>query len=159
VLHAEPEPDGTLRYAEGLLIGYGGYDAAGTQPRYPFGPGLGYTGWSYESLHCHGGVAEAADLQVTVTVRNTGQRPGKEVIQAYLAGPDHVPGRPPRALAAFTVVRAAPGQQVTARLTIPARAFARYDEALASWIWPGGGWTVHVGRSSRDLPLSASVRR
>jgi len=157
VLHAAPAPDGTLRYTEGLLVGYRGYDASGIAPLFPFGHGLGYTSWTYEALDCRGAVAEDADLEVTVTVRNTGRRPGKEVVQAYLAGP---PGadRPVRALAAFTVVRAAPGERVTARLTIPARAFARYDEDLASWIWPGGEYTVHAGPSSRDLPLSAPVR-
>ncbi|HEY7262750.1 MAG TPA: glycoside hydrolase family 3 C-terminal domain-containing protein [Trebonia sp.] len=158
VLHATPGPDGTLRYDEGLLVGYRGYDASGIEPRYPFGHGLGYTDWAYESLDSRGGVVEAVDLEVAVTVRNTGQRPGKEVIQVYLAGPNHASGRPPKALAAFAVVRAEPGERVTARLTIPARAFARYDEDLASWIWPGGVWTLHAGRSSRDLPLSASVR-
>jgi beta-glucosidase len=157
VLHATPAPDGTLRYTEGLLVGYRGYDASGIAPLFPFGHGLGYTSWAYEALDCRGGVAEDADLEVTVTVRNTGRRPGKEVVQAYLAGPPGA-GRPVRALAAFTVVRAAPGERVTARLTIPARAFARYDEDLASWIWPGGEYTVHAGPSSRDLPLSAPVR-
>jgi beta-glucosidase len=166
VLHAAPGPDGALRYTEGLLVGYRGYDAAGIAPRYPFGHGLGYTTWTYEALDCPEAVAEGDDLEVCVTVRNTGQRPGKEVIQAYLAGPPEarqpddagLAPRPVRALAAFTVARAAPGERVTAKLTIPARAFARYDEDLASWIWPGGVYTVHVGRSSRDLPLSAQVR-
>ena len=157
VLHAAPAADGTLRYTEGLLVGYRGYDASGIAPLYPFGHGLGYTSWAYEVLDCHGGVAEGADLEVTVTVRNTGRRPGKEVVQAYLAGPPGA-GRPVRSLAGFAVVRAEPGERVTARLTIPARAFARYDEDLASWIWPGGEYTVHAGPSSRDLPLSAPVR-
>jgi beta-glucosidase len=157
VLHAAPDPDGTLRYTEGLLVGYRGYDASGIAPQFPFGHGLGYTSWAYEAVDCRGGVAAGADLEVTVTVRNTGRRPGKEVIQAYLAAPPGA-GRPVRALAAFAVVRAAPGEPVTARLTIPARAFARYDEDLASWIWPGGEYTVHAGPSSRDLPLSAPVR-
>jgi beta-glucosidase len=160
VLHATPAQDDALDYAEGLLVGYRGYDASGTAPRYPFGHGLGYTSWAYESAGCPASLAEGEDLEVAVTVRNTGRRPGKEVIQAYLAGPGQpspVP-RPPRVLAAFAVVRAEPGERVAARLTIPARAFARYDEDLASWIWPGGEWTVHVGRSSRDLPLFAQVR-
>jgi len=157
VLHAAPGPDGALPYTEGLLAGYRGYDAAGVAPRYPFGHGLGYTTWDYESLDCAAGVAEGDDLEIAVTVTNTGGRAGKEVIQAYLAGPPEA-SRPVRALAAFTVVRAAPGERATARLTIPARAFARYDEDLASWIWPGGVFTLHAGRSSRDLPLSASVR-
>jgi len=160
VLHPAPDSGGALRYAEGLLIGYRGYDAAGTQPLYPFGHGLGYTSWDYESLHCPGAVDEGEDLDVVVTVRNTGQRPGKEVVQAYLAEPGQPAdrGRPVRALAAFTVIRAAPGEAAVARLRIPARAFARYDEDLASWIWLGGIFTLHVGRSSRDLPLRALVR-
>jgi len=160
VLRAAPDSGGALRYAEGLLIGYRGYDAAGTRPLYPFGHGLGYTSWAYESLHCPGAVDEGEDLDVFVTIRNTGQRPGKEVVQAYLAEPGRPAnrGRPVRALAAFTVIRAAPGEAAVARLRIPARAFAHYDEDLASWIWPGGVFTLQVGRSSRDLPLRAPVR-
>jgi beta-glucosidase len=42
--------DGRLDYAEGLLMGYRGYDAAGSSPSYPFGHGIGYTSWEYESL-------------------------------------------------------------------------------------------------------------
>ena len=95
-----------------------------------------------------------------MTIRNTGPRPGKEVVQVYLAEPGRPAdrGRPRRVLAAFAAVRAAPGDIAQARLTIPARAFARYDESLADWIWLGGDYTVQVGRSSRDLPLSARVR-
>jgi beta-glucosidase len=65
--------------------------------------------------------------------------------------------RPVRALAAFAAVRAAPGDAVRVRLRIPARAFARYDEDLASWVWPAGEFTVQAGRSSRLLPLSMPV--
>src|SRR5262249_2592696 len=50
VLHALPR-DSRLDYAEGLLIGYRGYDAAGITPMFPFGHGLGYTSWDYESLN------------------------------------------------------------------------------------------------------------
>jgi len=160
VLHATPDERGILDYSEGLLIGYRGYDANGVAPRYPFGHGLGYTTWAYESVDGPAEVAAGDDLQLVVTIRNTGPRPGKEVVQAYLAEPARPAdrGRPRRALAAFAAVRAAPGDLAQARLTIPARAFARYDEDLAGWIWPGGRYAVHVGRSSRDLPLSVSVR-
>jgi beta-glucosidase len=158
VLHADPDGDGVLRYREGLLIGYRGYDASGTVPAYAFGHGLGYTSWTYESIDCPAVAAEGADLELTVTVTNSGHRPGKEVVQAYLSGPAEAPaGRPPRVLAAFAAVRAAPGETVRARLTIPARAFARYDEDLASWIWPGGQFIVQAGRSSRALLLAAPV--
>jgi beta-glucosidase len=158
VLHADPDEDGVLRYSEGLLIGYRGYDASGITPRYPFGHGLGYTTWAYESIECADAVAAGEDIEVVVTVRNTGARLGKEVVQAYLAQPDQrAANRPVRVLAAFAVVRAGPGEAVRARLKIPARAFARYDEDLARWIWPGGQFTVDVGRSSRSLLLTAPV--
>lgn len=168
VLHAEPR-DGLVRYDEGLLIGYRGYDASRAAPQYPFGHGLGYTTWAYESLRvAAAGLAEGDDLGLVVTVRNTGSRAGREVVQAYLAAP---PGkgdgeggtgggaaRPPRQLAAFAAVTAAPGAPAEVALTVPARAFARWDEDTGGWVWPPGRFTVHIGRSSRDLRLSAAVR-
>ena len=71
-------------------------------------------------------------------------------------GPDE--SRPVRALAAFARVSVAPGEAAEVRLRIPARAFARYSEREAAWVWPPGTFTVQVGRSSRDLPLSVPVR-
>jgi beta-glucosidase len=113
---------------------------------------------TWSTLDCPA-VTGSDGLELVATVRNTGTRAGKEVVQAYLAGPGGASsGRPVRVLGAFAVVRAAPGEAAQARLRIPARVFARYDEDLASWIWPGGQFTVHVGRSSRELPLSALVR-
>lgn len=162
VLHAVPE-DGRLGYDEGLLIGYRGFDRAGTQPRFPFGHGLGYTTWAVESLRASEGgdgpvrVREGDDLDLAVTIRNTGPRPGREVVQAYLAPPPGDDRRPVRTLAAFGSATAAPGEAAEVRLRIPARAFARYDEESARWVWPPGEFTIQVGRSSRDLPLSLRV--
>jgi beta-glucosidase len=157
VLEAFPDDDGALLYSEGLLIGYRGYDASGTDPRYPFGHGLGYTTWEYESLEGGGELAAGNDLELTVTVRNTGARAGKEVVQAYVAGPPGEPGRPVRALAAFGSAIAEPGGAAEVRLRVPARAFARWDEQAGGWIWPEGRFEVNVGRSARDLRLTTEV--
>ena len=82
VLHSVPA-EGRLEYREGLLIGYRGYDRAGTKPQFPFGHGLGYTTWAYESAAADAPVAAPdADLGVTVVLRNTGPRPGREIVQA-----------------------------------------------------------------------------
>jgi len=155
VLHAVPEA-GRLVYREGLLVGYRGYDRAGTRPRFPFGHGLGYTTWVYESAAAR--PAPDGGLDVTVMLRNAGPRTGREVVQAYLEPPPGDPGRPVRVLAAFTAVTAAPGECAEARLAVPARAFARYDEAAGTWRRPPGEFTVRVGRSSADLPLRLRVR-
>jgi beta-glucosidase len=156
VLHALPR-DGRLDYAEGLLIGYRGYDAAGITPLFPFGHGLGYTSWDYESAEGPAAaLAPGADAEVLVRVRNTGSRPGREVVQAYVAPGNG--GGPVRVLGAFTGVRAAPGEVAEARLRVPARLFAAFDEEAGQWSWPGGEFTVQVGRSSRDLRLALTVR-
>jgi beta-glucosidase len=157
VLHAVPR-NGQLSYDEGLLIGYRGYDAAGLAPEYPFGHGLGYTSWAYESLRAAAAsLAPGDDLELAVTVRNTGTRPGREIVQAYLAGPPGDQSSPVRALAAFGSAAAEPGELAKVTLRVPARAFARWDTEAGGWTWPSAEFTVHVGRSSRDLRLSAPV--
>lgn len=166
VLHTVPA-DGRLSYDESLLIGYRGFDRAGTEPRFPFGHGLGYTTWALESVRADavpaggsdGGVRvhSGEDLDLTVMVRNTGPRAGREVVQAYVAPPPGDDRRPVRTLAAFTSATAGSGEGAEVRMCIPARAFARYDEESARWLWLPGQYTVHIGRSSRDLPLSLPV--
>jgi beta-glucosidase len=157
VLHARPA-DGVLSYDEGLLIGYRGYDTAGTSPHFPFGHGLGYTTWAYESLRAGAAsLAPGDDLELLVTVTNTGTRPGREVVQAYLAGAPGDASRPVRALAAFGIAEAGPGEQAEVTLRVPAGAFARWDTGAGGWAWPAELFTVQVGRSSRDLRLSAQV--
>jgi beta-glucosidase len=153
VLHAVPR-DGRIDYAEGLLIGYRGYDAAGITPMFAFGHGLGYTQWAYESASLDGpGPAPGRDVRVRVAVRNAGPRPGREIVQAYVASPVAATGRPARSLGAFAAVSAAPGERAEVVLTVPARAFAVWDPAAGGWAWPPGPFTVEVGRSSRDLRL------
>ncbi len=155
VLHSVPE-QGRLDYTEGLLIGYRGYDQAGTAPRFAFGHGLGYTTWEYQSAVTESVVVgpETADLELTVVIRNAGARPGREVVQAYVEPVTAEAGRPVRTLAAFAAATAGPGEAEEVKLTVPARAFARYDEVARDWVWPPGEFAVRVGRSSADLRLS-----
>jgi beta-glucosidase len=157
VLHAKPD-GGLLAYDEGLLVGYRGYDASGATPLFAFGHGLGYTGWAYESLAADApALTPGEDLRVRVTVRNTGTRPGREVVQAYVAGPWRGNGRPVRVLGGFGSATAAPGETAEVVLRLPARVFAVYDTSAGGWTWPSGAFTIEVGRSSRDLRLSATV--
>jgi beta-glucosidase len=157
VLHAKPQ-GGKLTYAEGLLVGYRGYDRDGRAPLFCFGHGLGYTDWTYESIAVEADDLRASDdLAVVVTLRNTGTRGGREVVQVYLEPDDDEPARPIRALAAFATVDAESGESVSARLVIPSRAFARFDPVEHEWTWRPGTYTVRAGRSSRDLRVSTSV--
>jgi beta-glucosidase len=157
VLDATPV-DGVLEYSEGLLLGYRGYDASGAAPLFPFGHGLGYTSWDYEIVQAlTPDYQPGRDLDLRVVVRNAGSRRGREVVQAYLAGPPGDQSRPLCVLAAFGSAEAAPDEQAEVLLRIPARLFAQWDEDRNAWTWPAGPFTVLIGRSSRDLRLSLPV--
>ena len=157
VLHVVPR-DGRVDYAEGLLVGYRGYDAAGIAPMFAFGHGLGYTQWAYESASVDGPApAPGEDVRIRVVVRNIGPRPGREIVQAYVAGPMAGAGRPVRVLGAFGTAAAAPGERTDVVLTVPARAMAVWDQAAGGWAWPRGTFMIEVGRSSRDLRLGVTV--
>lgn len=146
--------DGVLRYDEGVHIGYRAWLKAGTEPAFPFGSGLGYTSWRLGGLRVEGPVSPGVDGRVRVAVENTGQRPGKQVVQVYLARPDSAVDRPVRWLAAHGVVRAAAGEAVELALPLSARAFADWRDG---WHYETGAFEVHVGTSAVDLPLSARV--
>jgi beta-glucosidase len=157
VLLAHPEA-GDLVYSEGLLVGYRGFDRAGSEPLFAFGHGLGYTEWSYESIApAAGSIVAGEDLDVTISVRNTGTRTGREVVQLYIEGPDDDVRRPIRVLAAFSPVSADAGEEVAASLTVPARAFMRFDDGRRDWVSHPGAYRLRAGRSSRDLRLNTRV--
>jgi beta-glucosidase len=144
--------DGVLTYHEGLFIGYRGFDRDGREPLFPFGYGIGYTTWAYESVtldQARSGVA------VCVTVRNTGSRRGREVVQVYASRPDSAIERPAKWLAGFATVDADPGETVTVGVLIPERAFQHW--AGQGWSTEPGSFVLAAGPSSASLPLTARV--
>ena len=97
------------------------------------------------------------DLHLEVTLRNSGKRAGREVVQVYLEPATDDAARPVRTLAAFGSVAAEPGESVRVLLTVTARAFAFYDEPAGAWVSQPGAYSIHAGRSSRDLKLQTEV--
>jgi beta-glucosidase len=138
--------DGVLKYGEGLAIGYRGTVPDGV--RYPFGHGLGYTTWEYLSAAAPATLAAGGDAEVTVRVRNTGGRPGREVVQVYASRPDSAIDRPDRWLVGFAAVTAEPGEEATATVTIRARAFEHWDVRIHAWAVEPGAYLLHAGTSS-----------
>ncbi|WP_406512045.1 glycoside hydrolase family 3 protein [Streptomyces sp. NBC_00161] len=143
---------GRLEYTEGLFIGYRAYEQQGIAPAFPFGHGLGYTDWAYESL-------EVTATTARVRVTNTGSRPGREVVQVYLA-PAATPDaaeRPASWLAAFAGVEAGPGESVEAEIALPARAFEIWDEEARGWQRIGGAYEVRASHAHGDTRLTATL--
>jgi beta-glucosidase len=146
--------DGVLAYDEGLFIGYRAHDRDDRAPRFPFGHGLGYTEWDYLDV-----TAAAADDDRTlrVTLRNTGDRRGREIVQVYASRPRSAVERPPRWLAGFATAEADPGETVTVAVAVPARALEHWDTAAHAWAIEPGTFVLAAGRSSRDLRGEAEV--
>jgi len=144
--------NGALPYDEGLLIGYRWYLATNRQPAFPFGHGMGYTTWAYQDL------AVAGDT-VTVTVRNTGDRAGREVVQVYASRPDSAVERAPRWLVGCAAVEAAAGEVVSASIDVGDHNFRHWDSSAHTWITESGTYQLYAGRSVTDLPLSGEISR
>jgi beta-glucosidase len=138
---------GVLEYAEGIHIGYRAWLRAGAAPAYPFGFGLGYTTWRFDSV-------EVGDAAVRVRVTNTGDRPGKQVVQVYAERSESVVDRPVRWLVGFAPVRAAAGASVEVTILLRARAFAYWD---GGWRYERGAFRLRIGSSVTDLPVSAAI--
>ena len=144
--------NGELPYDEGLLIGYRWYLAADRAPLFPFGHGLGYTTWSYEGMVIDGDT-------VTVSVRNAGERPGREVVQLYASRPDSAVERAPRWLVGSAIVEAAAGERADAAITLADHNFRHWDRSAHAWTIEPGMYQLQAGRSVVDLPLSSEISR
>ncbi|MEU7007221.1 glycoside hydrolase family 3 C-terminal domain-containing protein [Streptomyces sp. NPDC046332] len=142
--------DGELDYAEGVLIGYRAWDKAGATPAYPFGHGLGYTTWSYDSL-------EVTPTTARVTVTNSGTRTGREVVQIYLAPTADSVERPARWLAGFASVEAGAGESVEVGIPLPRRAFEIWDEERHDWTFVPGSYEVRAAHSLGDVRVTATL--
>ncbi|CAL4860886.1 glycoside hydrolase family 3 C-terminal domain-containing protein [Microbacterium sp. MM2322] len=136
--------DGVLRYTEGIHIGYRAWLRSVAEPAFAFGHGLGYTSWEWDDAVRRGD-------QLTVRVRNVGDRAGKHVVQVYAERPESTIERPVRWLVGHAVVRADAGATATATIDLPTRRFAHW---AAGWEVEPGVFTLRIGASAVDLPLS-----
>ncbi|MCY9787718.1 glycoside hydrolase family 3 C-terminal domain-containing protein [Nocardiopsis sp. EMB25] len=151
--------DGALEYAEGVFVGYRGWERAGRTPAFCFGHGLSYTEWRYDGVDVEL-AAPGADEDVLATVRvrvtNAGERDGDEVVQVYLA-PREPGDRPARVLAGFATVRAAAGATAEAVVTVSREAIRTWASDADEWEYVSGAYELLVGRSYQDTRLSVPV--
>lgn len=155
-----PGLEGKVRYEEGIFVGYRHYDRLGMTPLYPFGFGLGYTTFTVSDLTVDDGAFEA-DGKVTATVRvtNTGARAGSTVVQLFVSDAESSSPRPAKELKAFAKVALAPGESRQVTLALDARSFAFFRTEAKHWLVESGDFTLRIGQSSADLPLTATIKR
>lgn len=142
-----------VEHREGLLVGYRYFDTYQKPVLFPFGHGLSYTTFSYENLILKIVQDEKNEklVEVTVTIKNTGNMTGKEVVQCYIHDVEASIFRPEQELKDFKKVLLSPGEVEEIRFTLKSDAFSFYDIGNSGWIQEEGEFEVRVGSSSRDI--------
>ena len=139
-------------------VGYRWFDRQKIQPEFAFGFGLSYTTFEYRSLRVTPDHAQAGQaIAVQADIVNTGQRAGEEVVQLYLSTGDLHPAMamPSKQLKGFKKVAVQPGQTKRVTFTLTPNELYIFDAAQGRYRVPTGSYTVRVGSSSDNLPLSA----
>ena len=146
-------------YEEDIYVGYRYFDSFEVPVAYPFGFGLSYTTFEYSDAK----IAEKGDAyEVSVTVKNTGTREGKEVVELYVSAPDNkAANKPAKELKAFAKTKALKaGESETITMTVKAADLASFDEAASAWVVAEGEYQFLVGASAQDIKatLPAAVK-
>ncbi|MFT4258322.1 glycoside hydrolase family 3 C-terminal domain-containing protein [Microbacterium sp.] len=150
---AFPSRARTAEYREGPFIGYRYYETAGVPVAFPFGYGLSYTRFEYRDL-----VVDDSGAQVTVA--NTGERAGSDVVQLYVGRRgDSGVRRPVRELKGYAKVRLEPGASRRVSIPFDERTFRFFDVGSDFWQVEAGEYEIAVGGHLHDLPLRATVTR
>jgi beta-glucosidase len=150
--------DETVTYGEGLNVGYRHFDAGSEPPLFPFGFGLTYTRFSYSDLEAPEEVKVGDVVPVRFTLKNVGERPGKETAQLYVRPRGPSVERPVKELKGFAKVELAPTQSRQVRIDLDARAFAFYDPEKRDWVAEPGAYDLLIGGSAADIELQTTVR-
>lgn len=156
-------PGGPLavEYGEGVYVGYRYFQTFGRDVAFPFGHGLSYTTFEFSNAEATEIVEDLGDFSVAVEVRNTGSRPGAEVVQIYARHLDSGLPRPDRELIAFDKVALEPGEAASVAFTINPSALSYFSEAHEQWIVEPGAYEILIGSSSADiratLPLTLNA--
>ena len=146
-------------YEEDIYVGYRYFDSFEVPVSYPFGFGLSYTTFEYSDAK----IAQKNDVyDVTVTVKNTGDREGKEVVELFVAAPDSkAANKPVKELKAFAKTKnLKPGESETITLSVAAADLASFDEAASAWVVAEGEYQFLVAASAQDIKatLPAAVK-
>jgi beta-glucosidase len=142
-------------YNHPMLTGPINYYGSKGGPLYDFGHGLSYTTFKYSDLKVSGAASRDSAATVTVSVENTGSRPGDEVVQLYLRQDYTSLTRPVKELKGFERVTLQPGEKRAVSFPVG------FEQVK---FWKAGAWvaeagTVHcmVGASSSDIRLKGTL--
>ncbi|HTD99896.1 MAG TPA: glycoside hydrolase family 3 C-terminal domain-containing protein [Mucilaginibacter sp.] len=140
-----------VTYEEGIYVGYRYYNTFDVKTAYDFGYGLSYTKFKYSDLKLSSKTFNGS-ITATVTITNTGDVAGREVVQIYVSAPQNNLPKPSEELKAFAKTKTLqPKESQTINLTLTAKDLASFDTARLSWVAEAGTYEVKAGASSTDI--------
>ena len=141
------------KYNEGIFVGYRWADKQKkAKPLFPFGHGLSYTTFEYGKPVADKKTMTADDtITFTVTVKNTGDREGQEVVQLYISDKKSSLPRPVKELKGFRKVKLAPGEEQKVSFTVVKDALSFFDDAKHEWIAEPGKFEAVIAASAADI--------
>ena len=146
------ESDDYVCYTDDIFVGYRYFETipgAAQKVNYPFGYGLSYTQFT---IHGDAFAVDHDTLVATVTVTNTGDCAGKEVVQLYVTAPQGRLDTPKYELRGFRKTKLLqPGESETFEISVPVAELASYDESTACYLLMPGDYVVSIGNCVRDL--------
>ncbi|MCX3058302.1 glycoside hydrolase family 3 C-terminal domain-containing protein [Streptomyces sp. GXMU-J5] len=129
-----------------------------TAPLYPFGHGLSYTDFTYRDLRLStAAIARDGAVDISVTLANTGARPGSEVVQLYVRARDTRYQAPRLRLADFRKVRLAAGESQDIAFRLTAEHLAHWDVTTSAFTTDPGSYEILIARSAGDIALTAAL--
>lgn len=147
-----PGEEKTAEYREAIFVGYRYYQTVNKPVLFPFGYGLSYTEFSYDSL-------EIKEKEAIVKITNTGDVAGAEVVQMYVSLPGSQMFRPIRELKGFEKVYLQPKESVCVSIPFDDKTFRYYNVKTKDWEVERGIYIIQVGRNVNEIVLEEEIEK
>ena len=143
--------DKKVLYDEGIYVGYRHYDTKNVDPLFPFGHGLSYTKFDYGSIAGPSNITSGEKINLSITVKNSGQRKGQEVVQCYIRDLESSIDRPYQELKAFQKITLEASESKPIDILLDETALSFFDPGSNDWVTEPGQFEILIGSSSRDI--------
>lgn len=146
-----------VNYGEGIYVGYRYYDKKKVAPAYAFGYGLSYT--TFKIDNCTADKEEFKDeLNVSLTITNTGNFPGSEVVQLYISDETSMLPKPIKELKAFRKIFLQPGESRDVAFKLTKKDFMSFDMDYNEWLAEEGYYHILIATSSAEADIKGDIR-
>ena len=143
-------------HEEDIYVGYRYFDTFKKNVAYPFGFGMSYTTFEMGKPSVK---AKGNNIEVSVTIKNTGKVAGKQVAQVYVTAPKGAYEKPLKELKTFGKTRELkPGESQTLKMTLEKRDLASFDEANSQWKVDAGNYLFQVGTDVESIKGTATLK-